>query len=310
MAKHKPHRYFLYVFARLLAGIFTLLPESAALALARGGARLGYRLAGRQRKEMLESLRVAYPAESAEKLQATGIRVFENLGMTAAEVLRFPKLTLSRIERMIDFGNVLEIYDAVLKEGRGVLSLSAHFGNWELLAAAFGLKGYQGLVLARRIYYEPYNRWIVGLRLSAKVPTLYRNDASREVLKRLRAGEIVGIVPDQDIDSLKGVFVPFFGRPAYTALAPARLALASGAPIIPAFLVRTGPGRYRMIAGQVLRASQAQNRDDAAAALTHDWMAEFEKVIRLYPEQWAWMHRRWKTKPLEDIRNEREVMAS
>ena len=268
-----------------------------------------YFLVPARRKDAIGNLRIAFKGEKTEaEIRAIARGMFRNLGEDLFEILSASKLTFRNIDRHVRVRG-LEIVDKALSQKRGFIVLSAHFGNWELLAAAFGLKGYKGLVLARRIYYEPYNRWIVGLRLSAKVPTLYRNDASREVLKRLRGGEIVGIVPDQDIDSLKGVFVPFFGRPAYTALAPARLALASGAPIIPAFLVRTGPGRYRMIAGRVLRASQMSDRDEAAAALTREWMAEFEKVIRLYPEKWACLHRRWKTKP-KDIRNEREVLLA
>ena len=270
------------------------------MAMARRFGGIAFTLVVRQREKTLTHLRLAFANEkSEEEIRGIAREVFENLAMTMAELLQFPKLSREKVEKLVDAGGAYEIYNRLLAEGNGLISVTAHIGNWELLAGIFGLRGHSGAVLARRIYYEPYNRWIVGLRQSLKVPTIYRDDSSRDILKRLARNEIIGLLPDQDIDSLKGVFVPFFGRLAYTPVAPVRLAMTSGAPILPNFLVRQKDGRYKLVAGQVLRVPDTMGlgREEASRKMTEDWMRQFENVIRMYPGQWAWMHNRWRTQP-------------
>lgn len=304
MAKRKPYRFVLYLGVRAAAWVITVLPRELALFLAQQGARLGYRLVGRQRKKTLENLRQAYGSQKTPaEIEALAKRVFENFALTGVELLQFKKLNDEKVSRFVDFGDAFKVYDTLLAEGKGLISVTAHIGNWELLAGTFGLKGYRGAVLARRIYYEPYNRWVVGLRAALNVPTIYRDDSSREILKRLARGEIIGLLPDQDIDSLKGIFVEFFGRPAYTAIAPVRLALTTGSPVLPNFMIRTGRARYKLILGKVIRPEIETSREEAVQKYTQEWMRQFEEAIRAYPEQWAWMHNRWKTKP-EAIRKE------
>ena len=152
-------------------------------------------------------------------------------------------------------------------------------------------------MVGRRIYYEPYNRWIVNLRQAVGLRTVYRSESARKILQVLSRNEAVGLLPDQDIDSLRGVFVDFFGRPAYTPVAPVRLALASGAPIVANFLIREPGDRYRFVAGGVIRPVIETTREEAEKKYTAEWMQGFEKIIRQYPGQWAWMHPRWKTRP-------------
>ena len=297
MAKRKPYRFALYLLVRAGTWLILILPRGIALFLAERGARLGYWLIGRQRRKTLENLRQAYGSQKTPvEIETLAKRVFENFALTAVEILQFKKLSLEKVSAFVDFGGAFQVYDSLLAEGKGVISVTAHIGNWELLAGVFGLKGYRGAVLARRIYYEPYNRWVLGLREALRVPTIYRDDSTREILKRLAANEIIGLLPDQDIDSLKGIFVDFFGRPAYTLVAPARLALKTGAPLLPNFMIRVGRDRYKLVLGKVIRPQAETNRDEAVAKYTQEWMRQFEEVIRAYPEQWAWMHNRWKTK--------------
>ena len=176
--------------------------------------------------------------------------------------------------------------------------MTAHLGNWELLPRMFGLEGFRGGVVGRRIYYEPYNRWIVGLRGSVGVQTIYQDEAVRQIHAHLKAGEIVGLLPDQDRDSVRGIFVDFFGRPAYTSVAPVKFAMASGAPILPAFMVRMPGNRYKLLLGNLIRPKiEEGDRTASIRKYTEAWMKDFEEVIRRYPEQWGWMHDRWKTKP-------------
>lgn len=300
MAKKKPYRFPLYLLARTAAWIFSLLPRTAALYAAKMLGGLSFSFVARQREKALAHLRMIFAKEKTEaEIQSIARQVFENMAMTSAELLQFPKMNAEKAAEITDSAEAVKIYDKLLALGKGLISMTAHIGNWELLAGIFGLKGYKGLVLARKIYYEPYNNWIVGLRNAVKVPTLYRDDSSREILKRLAAGEIVGLLPDQDIDSLKGVFVPFFGKPAYTPVAPVRIALSTGAPMLPNFLIRQDVTRYKLVVGQPIFTESYKNigREEAVQKMTENWMSQFEKVIREYPGQWAWMHNRWKTTP-------------
>lgn len=300
MAKKKPYRFAIYLLLRGVNAVIQAVPRKMALGIAKAGGALAFYTVERQRKKTLDHLRLAYGNQKSEaEIRKIGLEVFENLAMTGAEVLQFKKLTPEKIAEIVDFGNARGLYDEILSRGKGLISVTAHIGNWELLAGSFGMMGYKGGVLARRLYYEPYNQWVVGLRAALKVPTIYRDDSSREILKTLQRNEIIGLLPDQDIDSLKGVFVPFFGRPAYTPVAPARLSIGSGAPVVPNFLVRVPGGNYKVIVGSVIDPVKfsGETKEAAAEKMTQEWMSQFEKVIREYPGQWAWMHPRWKTTP-------------
>jgi len=296
MAKKKPYRFVVYLIARAAAFILMLLPRPLALALAKAAGHLSFLLVSRQREKALKSLRLAFGKEKSEKeIRAIARGVFQNFAQTAVEILRLPGLSRERLAGLVDLGEAVKVYESLLAEGKGLIAITAHIGNWELLAGAFGLMGFRGAVIARKIYYEPYNNWIVGLRQSIGVPTIYREGASREILKVLGRGEIIGMLPDQDIDSLRGVFVDFFGRPAYTPVAPVRLALQFGTPILPNFLIRQKDGRYKVILGEVIRTSHGDRSESAVKEATAKWMRSFEEVIRQYPDQWGWMHDRWKT---------------
>lgn len=298
MAKKKPYRYPLYLLARSAAGLLALLPRHALTALAAGLGRLGFRVITRQRNKTVENLTFAFGGrKTPAEIYALAEKVFENSAVNAAEILQFPKLNAEKIRTFVEAEDGLAVYRSLLEEGRGLISLTAHLGNWELLAGTAISLGIRGSVVARRIYYEPFNRWLVGLRSALNVETIYRDESPRKLLKILKSGGVVGILPDQDIDSLKGVFIDFMGRPAYTPVAPAKLAIASGAPILPNFLVRLGGGRYRLLTQRPLRPQDFQRAQDPVLAMTRAWMQACEKVILEYPDQWAWMHNRWKTRP-------------
>lgn len=310
MAKKKLYRYPLYLLARAAAALLALLPRPALMFLARGLGRIAFVLISRQRDKTLENLTFAFGRERTPKeIRCLAGKVFENAAMTAAEILKFPGMTPEKIQKIVEAGNAEQGYRGLLAQNKGLISLTAHIGNWELLAGAMASLGFRGGVIARRIYYEPFNRWIVGLRNSVNVPTIYRDESPRELLKILKRGGIVGILPDQDIDSLKSVFIDFLGRPAYTPVAPAKLSLASGAPILPNFLIRTERGKYKLWMGDPIDPENFSESADPVLEMTRAWMKTCEKIIREYPDQWAWMHNRWKTRP-EDPRFSKAAKSS
>lgn len=298
MAKRKIYRYPLYLLARMTAFLIWILPRQVMLRVGAGLGRLAYEAVGRQREKTLAHLRCALGAEkSEEEIRKIAKGVFENLALTAGDILQFSKLNREKLKSFVDFDEAEGIYRKLLEEGRGIIAITAHLGNWELLGGAIFLNGLRGSVIARRIYYEPFNRWIVGLRRSVQVFTIYRDQSVREILKALSRNEIIGILPDQDVDSLKGIFVPFLGRPAYTPVAPVKLALMSQAPLVVSYLIRTARDRYRCEVQDVIRPRVETTREEAIRKYTTLWMKRFEETIRQYPEQWAWMHDRWKTQP-------------
>jgi len=301
MAKRKFYRYPLYLLTRLGAGLLLVLPRSWALALAGGVGYLGYYLVPYQRTKIDQNLKLAYgDTKSSAELETIGRGAMGHMLQTAVDFLRFATLSRDQAASLIEVGEAHSFCKDILQEGKGLIIMTAHMGNWELLAGSFCLQGFKGAVVGRRIYYEPYNRWIVGLRSAVKVRTIYQDEAVRQIHATLKAGEIVGLLPDQDRDSVRGIFVDFFGKPAYTSVAPVKFAMNSGAPILPAFMVRMPGNRYKLLLGHLIRPKiEDGDRTASIRKYTEAWMKDFEEVIRRYPEQWGWMHDRWKTKPEE-----------
>ncbi len=288
--------------ARGLAGILYFFPRPVLLSFARFLGWAAYHLCAKDRKKTIRNLKLAYgETKTQSEIRVIARKVFENLAQTTLEMVQFPKLNSEKVEGFVEIGKAYDVYSSLLAEGKGLIALTSHIGNWELLGGIFTMKGFKGKAIAKEIYYAPYNRWVEGLRSSLKIQTIYRDQASREILTWLAEGGLIGILPDQDISALKGVFVDFFGTPAYTPISPVRLALTSGAPILPIFLIRETNDRYRIVMGGVIRPVITTTREDAVLEYTRQWMASCENAIRQHPEQWAWMHNRWKTKKEEIV---------
>ena len=219
---------------------------------------------------------------------------FINLGKNALEWLVLDRLSPSRIRRLVEVQGLPHL-ERALQKGRGVIALSAHFGNWELLAITLASRGFDGGVLARRLRAPEYERFLWTMRANKGVDTFARGSVT-EVARLLRANQVIGMMPDQDIDNLEGVFVDFFGHPTYTPVGPAALALMTGATILPCFLVRAGR-RFRVHLEEPIPIVRSDDRKRDLLEITQAWSRVVESYIRRYPDHWVWMHRRWKTQP-------------
>lgn len=302
MAKRKPYRFLIYLTARFTAALLACLPRPLLLFTARLLGRAAYVLVARHRNAAIQNLTLAFgPAKSEKEIHEIARLVFENLAQTCADILLFPKIDLHWLERFVETGDTLEICRKLLAEGKGMILVTSHIGNWELFAAVFTLNGFPGKPVVRRVRYKPFNQWIEKFRRSVKVEVIYRSEYPKEIIQLLRKGEIVGMLPDQDISSLKGIFVNFFGKPAYTSITPVRLALQTSAPIVTSFLIRLPKDRYQLVLGDIVRPTIKTTREAAILEYTQQWMKSCEEVIRRYPEQWVWMHNRWKTKGEVDL---------
>jgi KDO2-lipid IV(A) lauroyltransferase len=274
---------------KLLAG----LPGSWAEAFGVGAGRLVYRLDARHRRVAQENLARAFAgALSGAELSALAQAVFEHLGRTAVDVARSAEGPEAPGGWQVDG---IERLRAARARGKGVLVLTAHFGPWELLPV-MAARLYEPIHVVARPMDNPWvDDFVTALRERGGNHVIKKRDALASILKVLRQGDTVGMLIDQHIDEEQGVVVPFFGRPASTVAAPALLAIRSGAAVLPAVILREGRARYRVrIAEEVALVRTADLKTDLAVN-TARFTAALERLIRERPEQWFWVHRRWKT---------------
>ncbi|MDD3905432.1 MAG: lysophospholipid acyltransferase family protein [Candidatus Omnitrophica bacterium] len=293
--KFKLRRYFLYYIGRAIAFIFTVIPLKAGLSIASGLGAFAFYILPRYRRLTIDNLRYAFGSEKSEaELEAIARRVFQNLGKNSLELVNLPKFNKKRMDKFVGFRN-RERLDKAYEKGKGVIVLTAHFGSWELMAAALRENNYPGVTIGRRIYFKKYDDFLNQLRRSRDVEVIYRDESPRKMLKTLKKNWIVGIVADQDVDSVEGVFVNFFGRPAYTPAGPVALARASGAVLLPVFIIREGNG-HTIAIDEPVELRDTGDREADLIYNTQKWSDVVESYIRKYPDQWVWMHRRWKTR--------------
>ncbi len=271
------------------------LPLSTAQALGRLLGYAGYAVLRRYRRLTLEHLRFALgPRASEWTCHRVARGVFVNLGQSFLEWLVIDRLSPETLRRRVNVYGLHGLHNA-LSKGRGVIALTAHFGNWELLATTIASLGFHGGVLARRLRYPEFERFLVQMRARKGVAT-YARGSLKEAADVLRENQMIGLLPDQDVDSLEGIFVEFFDRPAYTPVGPAALSLMTGAPIVPCFLIRDGR-RFRLVIEEPIVVTRTEHRAADLRAITEAWSRVVESYIRRYPDHWVWMHRRWKTQP-------------
>jgi len=292
--KNRPRRFVLYLLLLVLVGIVRCLPRVLALALADFGGWFAYYTVIRQRRKIDENVAFIFPGFSKTKRNRFGYRCFQNIARTLVDVILFYRINAKNVEKWLDADEVVAALKKLLKKGNGAILLSSHFGNWEFISV-LALLGLPGAAVARRIYYNPYNRLLIKNRERFGCRTMYRDSSPRLMLQTLARGEVLGIIPDQDMDSIDGVFVDFFGHPARTPTAPVKLAIASGAPILPVAVARMGK-RYKFLVGKPIECAYEGDKDKAIRHFTQQWSRALEGFIREYPEQWVWMHKRWKSK--------------
>jgi len=292
--QYKYRRYFLYYLGRFAAALFYLLPIRACSNIAAFFGRCAFYLLPKYRKITIKNLTNAFGKEkSPEETRRIAIKVFENLGRNAGELINFPKINKKNIDKLIRVEG-LDKVDRSFADGKGTIILASHFGNWELVGLIFRIKGYPGYTIGRKIYFHKYDNWLNRLRRAQDINVIYRDDSVRKMLRVLKDNKILGIVADQDVDSVEGIFVNFFGMNAYTPVGPVALARAAGASLIPTFMIREGLC-HRFVIEKPIKLVDTGNKEADIVTNTQKWSDIVESYIRRYPEQWVWMHRRWKT---------------
>jgi KDO2-lipid IV(A) lauroyltransferase len=274
-----------------------LMPRSMSRAFAIGLGRVVYLLHFRLREVGMRNLAKGLP-EKSEAERASILRgVFTSLGRQLAELCQFPRYTTENIDEVVVYDG-LENYERAYARGKGVLFLTAHFGGWELSAFAHSLHGHW-LHIVMRPMDNPYlDRMIEHYRTMHGNKTVAKDDFVRGLLAAMKAGETVGILMDTNMTPPQGVFVDFFGIKACTASGLARIALRTDAAVLPGFTIwDEALGKYRLRFDPAVELVRSGDLEADIVANTQKFTKVIEDYVRKYPDQWLWVHRRWKTRP-------------
>lgn len=277
--------------------ILGLMPRRLSRAVGIGLGLAVYLVHARLRRVGMRNLALAFP-EKTEPERARILRgVFVSLGRQLAEVCQFPKYTLENVEQVVVYDG-LENYERAYARGKGVLFLTAHFGAWELSAFAHSLHGHWLHVVMRPMDNPYLDRLIQSYRTMHGNKTVGKDDFVRGLLAAMKAGEVVGILMDTNMTPPQGVFVNFFGIPACTASGLARIALRTDAAVVPGFTIwDEALGKYRLRFDPAVELVRTGELEADIVANTQKFTKVIEDYVRKYPEQWLWVHRRWKTRP-------------
>lgn len=284
------------------SGFLRVLPLEVALELGATVGRVGAYFLPKRRRTGLENLALAFPDEPpAERARILRLS-FENMARGVVELLRFPGLRRREIRRLVQVEG-REHFDRfrAANPGTGVLALSAHLGNFELISATFNaIEMIPSSLIGRKIRPEAVDAFICGLRASQGVRTIPNKDATREIAQRLARGEGIGVVLDQNMKRGTGVFVPFFGKPASTTPGLAVFARRADVPVFPVFMERVGVcGRHRLrILPPLAWDDCGGDKRKALVANTAHYTKVIEDAVRRTPTEWFWFHQRWRTQPL------------
>jgi len=284
----------LYVLALFAVWLFRFLPLSFGIWI---GGMLGgfaYFILPRERNRALEHLAIAFPSEmSLPERRRVARRCFQNLGKNAVELVNFPRLKRD-LDRMITVEG-RAFLDETLARGNGLIWITGHLGNWELMACYMAHKGYPFRVVAREVYEKRLNRLLLRFRKEAAVRVILRDSPSsgRQMLRALKDGEVIGMLIDQDAQ-VKGVMADFFGRKANTPAGAAILARRRSIPVLAGFIHRVSDRRHRIVIHPPMEIIETEDTDRDIVANTERFNRVLEQHIREDPEGWVWMHRRWK----------------
>ena len=281
--------------------ILGLLPRPLARGFGISLGRIIYLAHVRLRRVGMRNLALAFPDKSEAERARILRGEFTSLGRQLAEVCQFPRYTRENVEQVVVYDG-LENYQRAYARGKGVLFLTAHFGGWELSAFAHSLHGHWMHVVMRPMDNFYLNRMISDYRTMHGNKTVDKDDFVRGLLSAMRAGEVVGILMDTNMTPPQGIFVNFFGIPACTASGLARIALRTDAPVVPTFTIwDQALGKYRLRFDPAVELVRTGHLEADITANTQKFTSIIEEYVRKYPEQWLWVHRRWKTRPEGEI---------
>lgn len=290
-------QFFEYWLVLTVVRVLGWMPRSLARMFARGLAWAVYHGFGRLRRVGERNLALALPQLPAEERRAVLRSEYRYLGWQLVEFCRMPRYTPQNTQGSIRTEG-LEHYLAAQARGKGVLVLTGHLGAWELSSFYHSLMGHPMGLVIRRLDNRKLDEFVNGIRCLHGNRVLHKDDFARGLLTAMRAGDTVGILMDTNMTPPQGEFVRFFGLQACTASGLARVALKTGAAVLPGFMLwESSEQKYVLHFGPELEFAPSEDREADILALTQQCNDVIESWIRRFPDQWLWIHRRWKTRP-------------
>jgi len=282
--------------AALVLKVLGGLPHRGARALCALLAAASYLLWPRLRRVGMFNLRLAFPDWSQRQRRRVLFGLFRNFGRMLADFAHFPRWNRANIERLIIYDG-FENFERAWRQGKGVLFLTAHFGNWELGSFAHGVYGYPCHFVVRQLDNPLVDALINRYRCSSGGKAIEKRDFARQVLRALDDGQAVGILSDQNMLAGEGVFVEFFGKLASTTTGPARVARKTGVPLVLGLVIWDAKLKKYRLRFDPVEWIKRDDPEEEVLVNTANFTRRIEEYVRRYPEQWLWVHRRWKTRP-------------
>jgi KDO2-lipid IV(A) lauroyltransferase len=274
-----------------------LLPRELARAIGTAIGAIAFRGLRRLRNVGVRNLELAFPEMTPREREAILRSEYRNLGLLLAEFCKMPDYTAASASEFIRYEG-LENYLKARERGKGVLVLTGHLGAWELSSFYHSLMGMPMGMVIRRLDNPLVDAFVNRIRCLHGNRVIHKDDFARGLIASMRAGETVGILMDTNMTPPQGVFVPYFGVLACTASGMARIAEKTGAAVVPGFLLwEESERKYVLHFGEELNVVHTGDAEQDALTNTAAFTAAMERYVRQYPEQWLWMHRRWKTRP-------------
>jgi KDO2-lipid IV(A) lauroyltransferase len=293
MLRHRLEYLPVWLFVRVLGW----LPRRAAWAAGMALAMLVYLIHSRLRRVGLRNLSLAFPDMEENERRRILRRVFLGMGRHMAEFCRFPKYTPENVREIAVYEG-FECLEEARRLGKGLLFLTGHFGGWEVGSFAHSVYGHPIRIVVRDLDNPLVDALVKRYRTLHGNQTIDNREFLRGLLSSMRAGETVGILMDTNMTPPQGVFADFFGIPAATAAGLARVALKTGATVLPAYtLWDPGIRKYKICFEPALSLIRTGDVDADVLANTALFNRALERIVRKYPDQWLWVHRRWKTRP-------------
>jgi KDO2-lipid IV(A) lauroyltransferase len=289
-----------YGAVRGAVGVLSAMSWDHAVGIGARVAALGYRPLGIRRRVVETQIATAFPEWDAAHVRQVARAAYENLGRTSVEAALLPTLSNERIVSLFDGEGDWPVMAQAYAEGRGVIVVTGHLGNWELAGSYIAARGVPVEGVTRRMTNPLFDRYLTKTRQRGGLGVIADSDAVRRIPRALRAGHVVAMVSDQGTKGMASTFVPFFGRLAKTPRGPAVFALRSGVPVVIGTAVRLPSGKYRALVEPV-EVVETGDREHDVDTVVARYTAVLERWVRAYPEQYLWHHRRWRRRPEDEV---------
>ncbi|MFZ5980539.1 MAG: lysophospholipid acyltransferase family protein [Candidatus Zixiibacteriota bacterium] len=287
----------IYRLIRLIIFVFNLSPRNAAVFAGGWLGLAAWYLLPRDRYKFMRNLTLVYK-ESLTLNEKSNLsrNFFINSGKNLAEVLRFKKYFHTQIKPLVEIEG-LEYFDQAYRTGRGIIGITGHIGNFELLAVYLASLGFKIAVIGREMYDRRLDELLVENREATGLINIVTTDSPRKAMSWLKEGGVLGVLIDTDSFRVRSMFIPAFGRLSHTPVGQTMLGLRTGAAFIPAVCLRTPDNRYRIIIRPPIEYIEGDCSEKAVYDVTLKCTKALEEIIDRYKDQWIWLHNRWHTKP-------------